>query len=216
MNYSKTIRQYCLYNPGSVFDVSFEMKRHFSMVPYKTLLKIMNRLEGEGIVKTFSKGIYLINGGNDSVDPIIKFYANETSGMVVGYSMYNKHKITNYNDGKIVIFTNAMETSVKNIGDKYTLVRFPLGSFFERDVATIEALEIIENSPNIIGLDEGNKANAIIELSNNIVKLKWEAEAIFKCKKYKYSTVCTLDMVLKNLNSKIDILTPFREVDKNE
>ena len=45
MNYTKTIRKYCLSNPETVFDASNMMQTHFAMVPYKTLLKILNRLE---------------------------------------------------------------------------------------------------------------------------------------------------------------------------
>jgi predicted transcriptional regulator of viral defense system len=88
MNYSKTIREYCLKNPGMVFDMSYERKNHFEMVPYKTFCKILSRLE-EGILKTYSKGVYLINSDKEAEDPIIAFYANDCSDMVVGYKMYN-------------------------------------------------------------------------------------------------------------------------------
>ena len=30
------------------------------MIPYKTLLKILNRLEEESIIKKYSKGLYII------------------------------------------------------------------------------------------------------------------------------------------------------------
>lgn len=29
MNYSKTIREYCMQNPGMIFDMSYEHKKHF-------------------------------------------------------------------------------------------------------------------------------------------------------------------------------------------
>ena len=61
MNYSKTIREYCMQNPGMIFDMSYEHKKHFEMVPYRTFCKILNRIEEEGIIKTYSKGIYIIN-----------------------------------------------------------------------------------------------------------------------------------------------------------
>ncbi len=50
MNYTKTIREFCLQNKGEIFDVSYMGDKYFEMVPYKTLLKILNRLEEEGIV----------------------------------------------------------------------------------------------------------------------------------------------------------------------
>lgn len=58
MNYSKTIREYCQKNPGMVFDMSYERERHFPMVPYRTFCKILSRIEAEGIIRTYSKGIY--------------------------------------------------------------------------------------------------------------------------------------------------------------
>ena len=57
MNYSKTIREYCLKNPGMVFDMSYEREQHFSMVPYKTFCKILSRSEAEGIIKCY-KDLY--------------------------------------------------------------------------------------------------------------------------------------------------------------
>ena len=39
MNYSRTIREYCLQNPGMMFDMSYEHKKHFEMVSYRTCCK---------------------------------------------------------------------------------------------------------------------------------------------------------------------------------
>lgn len=49
MNYTKLIREYCKNNSGAIFDVSKLKDTEFAEVPYKTLLKILNRLEEEGI-----------------------------------------------------------------------------------------------------------------------------------------------------------------------
>ena len=43
----------------------------FSEVPYKTLLKILNRLEEEGLLSTVSKGVYFI--GEKPVDEELIF-----------------------------------------------------------------------------------------------------------------------------------------------
>ena len=50
MNYSRTIREYCLQNSGMMFDMSYEHKKHFGMVPYRTFCKILSRLEDEEIL----------------------------------------------------------------------------------------------------------------------------------------------------------------------
>ncbi len=49
MNYTKLVREYCKNNSGAIFDVSKLKDIEFAEVPYKTLLKILNRLEEEGL-----------------------------------------------------------------------------------------------------------------------------------------------------------------------
>ena len=60
MNYTKLVREYCKNNSGAIFDVSKLKDTEFAEVPYKTLLKILNRLEEEGLLKPVSKGVYFI------------------------------------------------------------------------------------------------------------------------------------------------------------
>ena len=50
MNYTKLVREYCKNNSGAIFDVSKLKDTEFAEVPYKTLLKILNRLEEEGLL----------------------------------------------------------------------------------------------------------------------------------------------------------------------
>lgn len=198
MNYSKTIREYCLQNKGNVFDVSYEMKTHFDMVPYKTLLKILNRLEEEGIIKKYSKGLYIIVNDDPTQDPIISFYASDMNGVVVGYAMYNKYGISTHQEKPVVIYTRAMETTTKNIGDDYQLIKYPL-FFFDKDFKSlIEALDIIENSPKIIDLDVGQMSNVICDL---LQYYKDEVlRELIRCHKYQYSTLCTLERMLNDLH----------------
>lgn len=210
MNYSKTIREYCLKNPGMVFDMSYERKNHFEMVPYKTFCKILSRLEDEGILKTYSKGVYLINSDKETEDPIIAFYANGCSGMVVGYKMYNDLGITSHNEKPIIIYTRAMDTTTKNIGDDYKLVLFDM-FMGEATKKLIVCLELIENRNNIIGLDLFKMNEVIIEYVKSYSNMA--LEDILKCHKYQYSTIVTLDECLKNLkikNHAIDIAIKCR------
>ena len=57
MNYTKSIRKYCKNNNGAIFDVSKLKNAELAEVPYKTLLKILNRFEEEGLLSTVSKGV---------------------------------------------------------------------------------------------------------------------------------------------------------------
>ena len=199
MNYSKTIREYCMQNPGMIFDMSYEHKKHFEMVPYRTFCKILNRIEEEGIIKTSSKGIYLINADNMPEDPVIAFYANTGFGVVVGYHMYNRLGITTHNEKPIIIYTSVMETTTKNIGDDYKLVLFD--TYFDPSVKKlIICLELIENRNKIIGIDL-YKTNTILI---DYLKSYYDSslEQILKNHKYQYATIVTLDEMLGHLKIK--------------
>lgn len=199
MNYSKTIREYCLTNPGMVFDMSYERSNHFKMVPYKTFCKILSRLEDEGILKSYSKGIYLISSENESDDPIIAFYANENTGLVVGYKMYNELCISSHEEKPIIIYTNAMDTTIKNIGNDYKLVLFDM--FIDSwSKKIIICLELIENKNSIIEHDLYRINEILIDYlqyyTDSVLK------EILKVHRYQYSTIVTLDELLRNLKIK--------------
>ena len=210
MNYSKTIREYCLKNPGMVFDMSYERKNHFEMVPYKTFCKILSRLEEEGILKTYSKGVYLINSDKETEDPIIAFYANDNTGLVIGYTMYNDLGVSAHTEKPIVIYTNAMDTTTKNIGDDYRLVLFE-SLMDERIKKLIICLELIENKNDIIDRDLYRMNEILIDYLQDYSDSA--LEEILESHKYQYSTIVTLDECLKNLNIKnhaIDIAIKCR------
>ena len=209
MNYSKTIREYCKQNKGKVFDVSYERTAHFEMVPYKTLLKILNRLEEEKIITTYSKGIYLINSDEPlKENPIICYYASEFNGVVVGYDLYKKYGISSYKEKPIIIYTNAMETSTKNIGNDYKLIRFD-ASFGKYTTPLVEALEIIENIPNIIGCDLAKASEVLVNLLDSYFDSTFED--IIKVHKYKYSTICSLENILKSMNKNNKVIEIFNK-----
>lgn len=210
MNYTKTIREYCLNKKGDMFDMSYEHENHFNMVPYKTFCKILNRLEDEGIVTLYSKGLYSINSNENGVDSVISFYANDDTGMVVGYKLYNDLGISTHQELPIVIFTNAMETTTKNIGDKYRLERFDLIMFNESFRKLITCLELIENMNKIIDIDAGVFGSTIIDYLQGYIDL--DLELILEHHKYQYSTLVTLEDYLTKLNIKnrvIDIAKKY-------
>lgn len=199
INYTKTIREYCIQNKGKMFDVSYELKTHFEMVPYRTLCKILSRLEDEGILSLYSKGLYYINSDETGVDPIIAFYASKYIGMVVGGKMYKDYGIIEEYDGPITIYTNAIETT-KNSGDKYILIRFPVLMFDTATKKMIECLEIIENRFKYPNFDQLVAANVIIECIKHYDDTAFKD--IIRNHKYQYSTLCTFSEMLDNLQIK--------------
>ncbi len=212
MNYTKTIRNYCLNNPGKAFDVSYEYKNHYYMMQYKTFCKILNRLEDEGIITTYSKGIYLINSDWVKEDPVLSFYANDETGMVIGYQMYHDLGIIKYTEGPVEILTNAMQTTTKNVGDGYKLILFK--GFFDKFVKKlIVALEIIENSRNIVDLD-WFKMNKTLIMHLQYYK-DYAFENILNNRSYSLSTIYTLEEYLKDLQIENKVLEIAKEYFKN-
>lgn len=199
MNYSKTIKTYCLENKGSIFDVSYELDVHFNMIPYKTLLKILNRLEEQGIIKTISKGVFLINGGiSNDEDPILKFYAATGYGLVLGEALLVKYGLLEKDIGnKKTILTTRMRTTTKNIDDTHVLFQYVSDRIDYRCHDIIEALEIIQVSRDY-SVDDYKKTKILIDLltfySDQSLK-----EVLTK-RHYQYSTICTLEVILNHMN----------------
>lgn len=57
MNYTKTIREFCLQNKADIFDVSYMKDTYFEMAPHKSLLKILNRLKAKGTIACVAKSV---------------------------------------------------------------------------------------------------------------------------------------------------------------
>lgn len=212
MNYTKSIREYCLNNQGTAFDMSYEHEHHFSEVPYRTFCKILNRLEEEGILKTYSKGIYLISSNGADIDPVLSFYANDNTGVVIGYEMYNELGITNHNEKPIEVLTNAMETTTKNIGENYRLILFK-GYFDKFTKKLIKALEIIENNRKIIELNMF-KMNKVLIMQLQYYKDE-ALENILKNRNYSLTTIKTLQDYLDNLEIENKVSEIAKEYFKN-
>jgi len=114
MNYTKTIREFCLQNKGDLFDVSYMKDKYFEMVPYKTLLKILNRLEEEQIVTCVSKGVFLICKEDWTLDDATENrYVSDGRGMASGYTMFNDLEITDYHPDYNEIYTNRLGGKVR-------------------------------------------------------------------------------------------------------
>lgn len=200
MNYSKTIREYCLKNPGMVFDMSYERDRHFSMVPYKTFCKILSRIEAEGIIRTYSKGIYIINSDKANGDPIISFYANKETGIVVGNRMFVSMGLSKRDIKPTVIYTNAMETTTKNIGDDYRLERFDIPLMGEDLRNVIVLFELLENREKVVDLDLDKYNETLLVFARCYDDLY--ARMVLRRHRYSLSTIFTLDRILTGLGIK--------------
>ncbi|SUT90306.1 Uncharacterised protein [Acholeplasma oculi] len=213
MNYTKTLREFCIQNQGRLFDVQYEQTHRFSLIPYKTLLKILNRLEDEKIVSSITKGVYIVNSDQHiDIDNAIKeYYADHFSGMMIGRAMYNYYDIGDQDDDTIQIYTNKIVSNNKSI-NKYHLIKFNT-FFYDEVVSLITALELIEKVGSIKDIDyiryHEEKESGIKSYSDEIIK------EIITHHPYKYSTITTLDELLNRYSIKNNLINIYKENYKN-
>ena len=193
MNYTKFVREYCKNNSGAFFDVSKLKNTEFSEVPYKTLLKILNRLEEEGLLNHVSKGVYFI--GEKPVDEELIFdeYVDDGKGMFVGYQLFNDVGISNYIACKIEIYTNNIKSKQKSVG-QYFLKKVDL-EFDDDIVDLIALLEIIDTGYSMKGFDFMSYKKTVDMLLKSYSDSSFEK--IVKAIHYKYSTIKQLSELLK-------------------
>ena len=163
----------------------------FAEVPYKTLLKILNRLEEEGLLKPVSKGIYFI--GEKSVDEELIFdeYVDDGKGMFVGYQLFNDVGISDYVDRKIEIYTHNIKLK-QNVG-QYFLKRVDL-EFDDDIVDLIALLEIIDVGYSMKGCDFISYKKTVDMLLQSYSDSSFEK--IIKAIRYKYSTIKQLSELI--------------------
>ena len=193
MNYTKFVREYCKNNSGAFFDVSKLKNTEFSEVPYKTLLKILNRLEEEGLLKPVSKGVYFIGEKLVDEELIFEEYVDDGKGMFIGYQLFNDMGISNYVDCKIEIYTNNIKSKQKSVG-KYFLKKVDL-EFDDDTVDLVALLEIIDVGYSMKGCDFMAYKKTVDMLLKSYSDSSFEK--IIKAIRYKYSTIKQLSELLE-------------------
>lgn len=209
MSYTDDVRIYCKENKGQLLDVS-KAEKIFQNIPHKTLLKILNRLDEEGLVSNVSKGIYKIANVVINEKLILEEYVDDGKGMVVGYQLFNSLGISDYQDGEIVIYTNVINTMQKTIHG-YKLKKYNI--VFDDDIIDLIALlELLEGGYTIKGI-YFDKYIQVIELL-----LPEYSDELFErivCgKNYKFSTIKTLSNWLRSSNVENKCLDIYAKCNK--
>ncbi len=211
MNYTKLVREYCKNNNGAIFDVSKLKNMEFVEVPYKTLLKILNRLEEEGLLKPVSKGIYFIGEKPMDEELIFDEYVDDGKGMLVGYQLFNDVGISNYVDCRIEIYTNNIKSKQKSVG-QYFLKKVDLE--FDDDIVDLVALlEIIDIGYSMKGCDFMAYKKTVDILLKSYSDSSFEK--IVKAIHYKYSTIKQLSELLKANSIDNNCIDTFETTYKN-
>lgn len=205
------VREYCKNNSGAIFDVSKLKDTEFAEVPYKTLLKILNRLEEESLLSAVSKGIYFI--GEKPVDEELIFdeYVDDRKGMFVGYQLFNDVGISDYVDCKIEIYTNNIKSKQKSVG-QYFLKKADL-EFDDDTIDLVALLEIIDTGYSMKGCDFMAYKKTVDILLQSYSDSGFEK--IIKAIRYKYSTIKQLSELLKANSIDNNCIDTFENTYKN-
>lgn len=117
-------------------------------------MKVLNRLEENGLLLKVAKGLYFINGGKEyNEEKLINYYGDSKRGIAIGYPLYNKQGISNHKDNVTIIYTNELGIKSKTVG-KIQLRKLNLFRFGETEKSMITALEILDKGfDNIINCD---------------------------------------------------------------
>lgn len=113
--------------------------------------------------------------------------------------MYKKYGIIKEDKKPIIIYTNMMDTTTKNMGDDYKLIKYD-GFISRTTKKLIICLDIIENRYKIAAADL-YKANEII-MDLLISYYDGELKEILKNIRYSLSTIYTLGEMLDILKIK--------------
>ena len=207
MNYTKQVREYCETHANALIDISVVRDSVFGDIPYKTLLKIFNRLEDKGIVHTVSKGIYSTGKNAVNNKKIISQYTSNGKGMFVGYTLFNNIGLTAYQDDKIEVYTNAITSKQKTIGN-FLLKRVDL-EFTDEIIDLVSLLEILDVGFRMQGADflSYKRTVELLALKYRDACLRNALETI----RYKYSTIIKLNELLVRLNIENTCLDIYQE-----
>lgn len=208
--YTKMVREYINKNKGELFDSSYEHKKLFQLIPYKTYLKIIQRFVNENQMIRISKGIYAIPDEKGKYKSVKTYYTQYFSGMVVGEEMYFRSNLTPYESSEILIYTNLLSVNTRNINE-YKLKYIDL-TFFKERVNIITALEIIENQYKIRDINIKMYA-MLIELAVYSYSDK-DFEQIIKKIDYQYSTIEKFEEYLKVKGKYGNPLDIFKKLEK--
>ena len=204
MDYTKTVRAFCLKNQNQLFDVSYMATNYFAVIPRKTLLKILSRLTDEGLLLPVSKGVYYIQGDRpfDLDRAVEEYYINGEHGMFVGYKMYNDLEVSDYTNDIVEIYTNRIGAAHKSIG-KYHLTYADV-VFDNYAKQLIQTLELTEHFTKIIDIDYIRLYN--VRQSGIRNYLDYDIDRVTKAIPYSRSTLRTFEELMTKAGFSVPLL----------
>lgn len=198
ISYTERIREYCPTHKNSILDVSYVSNNIFVDIPYKTLLKVLNRLAQDDIIQPISKGVYYIGRKYLTENEILSKYIEKGKGMVIGYKLYNRIGLSPYQDSIIEAFTNSISSQHKTIGN--LRLKKALLQFDDAAIDLVSLLEVLNTGYNIKLCDYFTYKSITDLLSKSYNDSIFEK--IINAIAYPYSTIAKLNEIL--MRNKID------------
>ncbi len=183
----------------------------FSYMGEEVFYKIISRLCGSKKIIRLSKGIYCVPKETkfgmmiSNETDILNYYlgSRKNKGVIVGYRLYNKYKITTQMSKNIEIFSNVLYENSKKVAN-VTIKKIDTG-LNDYDIKLIELLDIIENYKSIENINYRTFIETIKYLSKfyNEKSLK----KIIKNIKIKKGTLASLKVILDyyNIDNSVDL-----------
>ena len=160
--------------------------------------KALERLVNQGFLIRVAKGLYIKSA--DQLDKVQMeqavldyfFGENNDNGMYTGYRLYMKYAITDADDGKIELYSNAVNKDSINIG-RIHIRRVSIELSYDK-TKILEALEIFQNYSRIKDLNKHHFAryarNFALSYKDDI------ATYVIDNVKYKKNTIAFMKKVL--------------------
>lgn len=205
MSYSEMVREIInQYSEQEIIDTQKIYATKCKNIPEQAYYKTISRMTKSGELERLTKSIYCKPkigrfGKIVSSDKhILNHYlgSNGTSGVIIGYRMYNKYKLTTQISKMIQVYSNVSEQEKKkvmNVEIRKANVRF--------DSASIKMVELLDFLENIYNIEDLNKENAILFIEKAIESYSERIlEKLIKNIGYKKSTLASLKNVLDYYN----------------
>jgi len=188
------------YSELKIIDAHKLYKEKFNNISEQAFYQTFSRMVKAGEIKRLTKGVYcvpkksrfgmLVSGENN----ILEYYLGpkNNKGVVVGYRMYNKYKLTTQVSKSVEIYSNATlqeKKKIKNVTINRANIPF--------DIYTIQLIELLEVLQNYRKIEDINYINLIKFIENSIQYYnKRVLDKLMRVIGYKKSTLASLKNVL--------------------
>ena len=201
MSYSTIVKEKInTYSELEIIDAQKIYTSTLKNIPEQTYYKTISRMTRNGELERLAKGIYCkpkigrFGRMVSSEKHILEHYlgAHGRNGVIVGYRMYYKYKLTTQLSKVIEIYSNVSKQEKKkvmNVEIKKANIRF--------DPSSIKMVELLDFLENIHNIEELNKTNALDFIEEAIEFYSDKTlEKLLKTIGYKKSTLASLKSVL--------------------